>query len=73
MDEIGLFESAVVISPPDSREGNTQLDKQASDEVVRWWAANVQGDEESYTQQALSRFADPDSPLRLLIVVDKLL
>ena len=73
LDEIGLFESAVVISPPDSREGNTQLDEQASDEVVRWWAANVQGDEESYTQQVLSRFADPDSPLRLLIVVDKLL
>lgn len=36
LDDIGLFESAVVISPPDSREGNTQLDEQASDEVVRW-------------------------------------
>lgn len=73
LDEIGLFESAVVISPPDSREGNSDLDEQASDEVVRWWNANVQGGEAVYTQQVLNRFADPDSPLRLLIVVDKLL
>ncbi|QIM68439.1 type I restriction endonuclease subunit R [Basfia succiniciproducens] len=73
LDEVGLFESAIVISPPDSREGNSDIDEQASDEVVRWWNQNVQGNEEVYTQQVLNRFADPDSPLRLLIVVDKLL
>ena len=37
LDEAGLFESAVVMSPPDSREGNTDVDEAASPEVTQWW------------------------------------
>ncbi|WP_249934943.1 type I restriction endonuclease subunit R [Azotobacter chroococcum] len=73
LDEAGLFESAVVISPPDSREGNTDVDESALPEVTQWWKANVGStDEQVYTRQIIDRFATDDS-LKLLIVVDKLL
>ncbi|MFC2973249.1 type I restriction endonuclease subunit R [Azotobacter bryophylli] len=73
LDEAGLFESAVVISPPDSREGNTDVDESAIPEVTQWWKANVGStDEQVYTRQIIDRFATDDS-LKLLIVVDKLL
>lgn len=74
LDEAGLFESAVVISAPDSREGNSGVDESQSDDVVQWWADNVgKQDEQTYTQNTIARFADDSDPLRLLIVVDKLL
>lgn len=73
LDEAGLFESAVVISPPDSREGYTEVDESALPEVTQWWKANVGStDEQVYTRQIIDRFATDDS-LKLLIVVDKLL
>lgn len=73
LDEAGLFESAVVISPPDSREGNTDVDESALPEVTQWWKANVGStDEQVYTRHIIDRFATDDS-LKLLIVVDKLL
>ncbi|SMB89025.1 type I restriction enzyme, R subunit [Pasteurella testudinis DSM 23072] len=72
LDEAGLFESAIVMSPPDSREGN--LDESHSDEVVQWWADNVGSqDEQTYSKNIIARFADEADPLKLLIVVDKLL
>lgn len=74
LDEIGLFESAVVISPPDSREGNAAVDESVMPEVTRWWKENVgHQDGEIYTQDVIKRFADDNDPLRMLIVVDKLL
>lgn len=73
LDEAGLFESAVVISPPDTREGNTAVDETAIPEVTRWWQENVGSqDEGSYTKNVIQRF-DTDPDLKLLIVVDKLL
>ncbi|MDO2227670.1 type I restriction endonuclease subunit R, partial [Escherichia coli] len=73
LDEAGLFESAVVMSPPDSREGNTDVDEAASPEVTQWWKKNVGStDEQTYTKQLIERF-DKDDSLKLLIVVDKLL
>lgn len=72
LDEAGLFESAIVMSPPDSREGN--LDESHSDEVVQWWADNVGSqDEQTYSKNIIARFANEADPLKLLIVVDKLL
>lgn len=74
LDEVGLFESAVVISPPDSREGNTAVDETAMPEVTKWWKENVGNqDEQTYTKQIIARFADKNDPLNMLIVVDKLL
>lgn len=73
LDEAGLFESAVVISPPDTREGNTEVDESKLPEVTKWWKDNVGTQDESvYTRNVISRF-DTDEKLKLLIVVDKLL
>ncbi|AUZ82568.1 DEAD/DEAH box helicase [Aeromonas sp. ASNIH1] len=77
LDEAGLFESAVVMSPPDSREGNTEVDESTTPLVTQWWKENVgalfgSGDEQAYTRHVVNRF-DQDDDLKLLIVVDKLL
>lgn len=73
LDEAGLFESAVVMSPPDSREGNTEVDESTTPEVTQWWKDNIgTQDEQSYTKQIIERF-DKDDSLKMLIVVDKLL
>jgi len=73
LDEAGLFESALVMSTPDSREGNTEVDEASMPEVTRWWKDNVGSqDEQTYTRQLIERF-DKDDQLKLLIVVDKLL
>jgi type I restriction enzyme, R subunit len=73
LDEAGLFESAVVMSSPDTREGNTSVDESSMPEVSKWWKDNVGStDEQSYTKQLIERF-DKDDSLKLLIVVDKLL
>lgn len=73
LDEANLFESAVVMSPPDSREGNTAVDEAATPEVTQWWKDNVGNqDEQTYTKHIIERF-DKDDSLKILIVVDKLL
>ena len=73
LDEANLFESAVVMSPPDSREGNTAVDEAATPEVTQWWKDNVGNqDEQTYTKHLIERF-DKDDSLKILIVVDKLL
>lgn len=73
LDEAGLFESALVMSPPDTREGNTDVDESSLPEVTKWWKENVGSqDEKAYTKQLIERF-DTDDDLKLLIVVDKLL
>ncbi|MGY3868560.1 type I restriction endonuclease subunit R [Aeromonas crassostreae] len=78
LDEAGLFESAVVMSPPDSREGNTEVDESTTPLVTQWWKENVgaffgSGDEQVYFKALIERFADENDPLKLLVVVDKLL
>lgn len=73
LDEAGLFESAVVMSPPDTREGNSEVDEKSAPEVTRWWKEQVGShDEQAYTKQIIERF-EKDDKLKLLIVVDKLL
>ena len=68
------FETAVVMSPPDSREGNQAVDSAAMPEVTKWWHDNVGNqDEQVYTKNIISRFADEKDPLKMIIVVDKLL
>ena len=74
LDEEGLFESAVVMSPPDTREGNTEVDEASAPEVTKWWKEHVGSqDEQAYTKHLIERFADENNPLKILIVVDKLL
>jgi len=73
LDDTGLFESAVVMSAPDTREGNTDVDEDSAPEVAKWWKENVGAqDEQTYTKSLIERF-EKDDDLKILIVVDKLL
>jgi type I restriction enzyme R subunit len=72
LDETGLVTSAVVISPPDTREGNTEVDEDKVPEVQKWWKQNVGNDAEGYEKRVLLDFGTDGAP-DLLIVVDKLL
>ncbi len=72
LDDTGLVTSAVVISPPDTREGNTEVDEDKLPEVQKWWKQNVGSDAEGYEKRVLLDFGTDGAP-DLLIVVDKLL
>lgn len=72
LDATGLVTSAVVISPPDTREGHDDTDETKDPEVQAWWKANVGKDAESYETDVIADFAT-DGPPDILIVVDKLL
>jgi type I restriction enzyme R subunit len=75
LDETGLVTSAVVISPPDTREGNSEVDEDTLPEVQKWWKQTITDprlDPEEYEKQLLRDFSSEGQP-DLLIVVDKLL
>lgn len=75
LDETGLVTGAVVISPPDTREGNSDVDEDTLPDVQKWWKQAITDqrlDPHEYERQTVRDFGgdgDPD----LLIVVDKLL
>ena len=72
--QIGHVTSEVVISPPDLREGNEEVDNNPEDEVVasRERMMKRYGSEDEYNKQIVSRFTDGQE-LEVLIVVDKLI
>jgi type I restriction enzyme R subunit len=72
LDSTGLVTSAVVISPPDSREGHEEIDESELPEVQQWWKDNVKGDVEDYERNIIDDFSTEGKP-DILIVVDKLL
>jgi len=72
LDATGLVSSAIVISPPDTREGHEDVDESELPEVLEWWKNNVTGDPEEYERQIIEDFSEPGKP-DILIVVDKLL
>ena len=73
LDECALFESAIVMSAPDTREGNHEVDESRLPAVTKWWNDNVgPQDEKVYTREVIERF-EKDDDLKLIIVVDKLL
>ena len=72
LDATGLVTSAVVISPPDTREGHADVDEAELPEVQQWWKDNVRGDAEEYERQVIEDFSTEGKP-DILIVVDKLL
>ncbi|WP_354352864.1 type I restriction endonuclease subunit R [Variovorax boronicumulans] len=75
LDDTGLVSSAIVMSPPDTREGNSDVDEESLPEVQRWWKQVVAAhgaDPEAYEKQVLLDFGSDGDP-DLLIVVDKLL
>jgi type I restriction enzyme R subunit len=72
LDETGLVSSAVIISAPDTREGNTEVDESTMPEVQKWWKDAVGKDPEAYEHKVLADFSSEGAP-DLLIVVDRLL
>ena len=74
LDEIGHVTSEVIISPPDTREGNEETDDEPADEVVAFWERMMKryGSEEEFNKQVINLFKYGDDP-EVLIVVDKLL
>jgi type I restriction enzyme R subunit len=72
LDATGLVSSAVVISPPDTREGHSDVDESELPEVQQWWKDNVGQDGDAYERRMIDDFSTEGKP-DLLIVVDKLL
>ncbi|MGP9630104.1 type I restriction enzyme subunit R domain-containing protein, partial [Halomonas sp. AOP42-C1-46] len=72
LDSLGMVTSAIVISPPDTREGHTDVDETNLPLVQEWWKNNVTGDPQDYEKATIEDFGT-DGPPDILIVVDKLL
>lgn len=74
LNDIGIVNSEVIISPPDIREGYEETDDEANDEIVKFWSKMMKryGKEEEYNKQLTNQFKNGDKP-EILIVVDKLL
>ena len=73
-DELGMVTSEVVISAPDTREGNDDIYEENSSEVNQFWRRMMDrfGNESEYNAQIINQFKNAPEP-ELLIVVDKLL
>ena len=72
LDGTGLVTSAVVISPPDTREGHSDVDESELPEVQQWRKDNIKIDAETYERKVIEDFSEEGAP-DILIVVDKLL
>lgn len=74
LDELGIVTSEVVISAPDTREGNDDIYEENSSEVNKFWKRMMDrfGNESEYNAQIINQFKNAPDP-EILIVVDKLL
>jgi len=74
LDEWGEVTAEVVISPPDTREGNAEVDETGVPEVQNFWKRMMQrfGSEDNYNREMRNLFGREDG-IDILIVVDKLL
>lgn len=77
LDEFGMVSSEVLISPPDSREGNEDADEGGDggrQAVNAFWDRTMKrfGSETRYQKDLTTRFKSAEDP-EIIIVVDKLL
>lgn len=74
LDELGMVTSEVVISAPDTREGNDDIYEENLSEVNQFWKRMMDrfGNESEYNAQIINQFKNAPEP-EILIVVDKLL
>lgn len=74
LDEFGQVTSEVLISAPDTREGNEEVETVGTEEVQVFWKRMMErfGKEETYNKQIINAFKYTDNP-EIIIVVDKLL
>jgi len=74
LDDFGLVSSEVLISGPDDREGNEDVEEDNLPAVQVFWKKMMakHGSEEQYNKNLINGFKGPDHP-ETIIVVDKLL
>lgn len=74
LDEFGMVSSEVLISGPDDREGNEEVDEENLPAVQQFWKKMMSrhGSEEQYNKNLINGFKSGDDP-EIIIVVDKLL
>ena len=75
LDEVGHVSSEVIISAPDDREGNEDVDRTSKDRVQCFWGDMMRkyGSEEEYSRQIINAFSKTAGDPEILIVVSKLL
>ncbi|MFC4558374.1 type I restriction endonuclease subunit R [Virgibacillus kekensis] len=73
-EELGDLNCAVVISPPDQREGHEAVDQESQDMIQQFWKRMMDryGDADKYEDGIKDEFTHGDD-IDILIVVDKLL
>lgn len=73
LDETGLVTSEVIISGPDDREGNEEVED-PTEKVQKFWKKMMDryGSEENYNRSLIGAFKNGDEP-EIIIVVSKLL
>ena len=72
-EQFGDLECAVVISPPDMREGFDDIDESSDDKVIAYWQKMMHryGDTDRYEEAIKNKFCDGE--IDILIVCSKLL
>jgi type I restriction enzyme R subunit len=74
LDEFDMVSSEVLISGPDDREGNEEVDEENLPAVQQFWKKMMarHGSEDQYNKNLIAGFKSSDAP-EIIIVVDKLL
>ncbi len=74
LDEFGMVRSEVLISGPDVREDNEEVEEESKNEVRKFWDKMMRrfGSEERYNKNLINQFKYEDEP-EIIIVVSKLL
>lgn len=74
LDEIGKVTSEVLITSPDSREGEESAYAGSTEDIKQFWKRMMDehGTQKKYQDNLISRFKTQDAP-EIIIVVDKLL
>ena len=74
LDEFGMVTSEVIISGPDDREGETDVDERNTSEVVEFWRKMMKrfGSEKDYNRELIKEFGSEEG-FDIVIVVSKLL
>jgi type I restriction enzyme R subunit len=71
-----LLNARVIISSPDTREDNEEVDEEPTTEVQKWWdktSKEYRGGMEEYERITIEKFKSEGDDVELLIVVGKLL
>ena len=74
LDQFEMVDSEVLISPPDDRKGNQEIEGDNPDAVQEFWRKMMlrYGSDKEYKKQTINSFKNADKP-EIIIVVDMLL